>query len=140
MPMEDIDPNTGEVLRAADGRLTTPDKQSNAGKMLVMIEDGAFDADLSEALRRLVCTLKANAFTNGGKSKGGVTIKIDLNLEGEHIFMAAGYEIKLPKEVRAKTIVFALEDGRFAANKPNQHTAFGARDVTPLHERQFKDV
>lgn len=123
------DPETGEELpRVADGSAPTP-AASNIGQLIALCEEGQLDADIARDSRKLVHALRAVAMTQGGKARGKITITLDVEVEGEMIMLRGDYAVKEPKVKRARSAMFATEDGRITPNRPNQHQFFGLRTV-----------
>lgn len=129
MQAGDYDPDTGEILQAADGR-PMPRKAVTVADTLRLLADGQFDLDASEILRQLVKKLEAHAFTNRGVSKGKFTIELDISLaNGAHV-ITPSVKMKAPEPKHLGTVLFAHEDGGLSRNPPGQSALFGVREVS----------
>lgn len=128
--MEDYDTQTGEILPpAADGR-PVRHAASTFGQFVAFLEDGQFDADVATDLKDMAATLQDLAGQQGS-AKGKLTVVFDFKVENGMFMIAAKHSVKLPDEVRPKSVAWTTEDNRFTPNKPNQGQLFGVRDVTP---------
>lgn len=127
--MEQIDPQTGEILPpAADGRPLRP-AASTFGQFIGFLEDGQFDADVAVDLRDMAAEIQDIA-AQQGSAKAKLTVEIDFKVENGMFIIAAKHKIKLPDPVRAKSVAWTTEDNRFTPHKPNQGQLFGVRDVS----------
>lgn len=128
--MEAHDLETGEILPpAADGRPLRA-AASTFGQFVAFLEDGQFDADVATDLKEMAASLQDIAATQGA-AKGKLTVEVDFKVENGMFIIAAKHKIKLPDEVRPKSVAWTTEDNRFTPHKPNQGQLFGVRDVTP---------
>ena len=127
--MEAFDTQTGEVLPpAADGRALRP-AASTFGQFIGFLEDGQFDADVALDLKEMAAKLQDIAATQG-TAKGKLTVEIDFKVDNGMFVIAAKHKVKLPDEVRPKSVAWTTEDNRFTPHKPNQGQLFGVRDVS----------
>lgn len=127
--MEQVDPQTGEILPpAADGRPLRP-AASTFGQFIGFLEDGQFDADVAVDLRDMAAEIQDIA-AQQGSAKAKLTVEIDFKVENGMFIIAAKHKIKLPDPVRAKSVAWTTEDNRFTPHKPNQGQLFGVRDVS----------
>jgi hypothetical protein len=128
--MEAQDRETGEILPpAADGRPVRP-AASTFGQFIGFLEDGQFDADVATALKDMAADLQDRAAAQGS-AKGKLTVEIDFKVENGMFIIAAKHKVKVPDEVRARSVAWTTEDNRFTPHKPNQGQLFGVRDVSP---------
>lgn len=127
--MEAHDLETGEILPpAADGKPLRP-AASTFGQFIGFLEDGQFDADVAIALKDMAADLQDLAAAQGS-AKGKLTVEIDFKVENGMFIIAAKHKIKVPDEIRPKSVAWTTEDNRFTPHKPNQGQLFGVRDVT----------
>lgn len=132
MVMTDKTPIDGEVQqpqRAADGgRLFGA--AATFGQFIGFLESGQYDADAYRAFQDLGHGVKAIAIENGGKAKGKMQLTIEVEVEGDAVFLRPSFKVVLPDAgKRPRTIAWQLPDGRFTPNKPYQEQLFGMRDV-----------
>lgn len=128
--MEAFDREAAEVLPpAADGRALRP-AASTFGQFIGILEDGQFDADVALALKEMAAGLQDVASTQG-TAKGKLTVEIDFKVDNGMFVIAAKHKVKMPEEVRPRSVAWTTEDNRFTPHKPNQGQLFGVRDVTP---------
>lgn len=120
-------PDTGG--RAADGG-HVPGACNTLGEFVKSLEDGQFDADCYEAIKELAAAMQEHAWQNGGKSKGKVTISIDLVQEGTLTEIKASFKVTQPENKRPKSVMWLTENHRFTRTRPNQGQLFGIRDVS----------
>lgn len=107
---------------------------------LLMLEDGALHADLSEALRELNAEMNNHAHITGGKSKGRLTLDIDFSLDGAVFEITSDFKLKLPKSKRARSVAWSTPGNNFTPNNPKQMTLFGVRDVTSSGSGDIRNV
>lgn len=114
--------------RAADGAVMQTVAHT-AGNFLDMLEDGAFSQEVHKNLRQVADQMAAITSMTGNKTKGKVTLVIDLEKEGEHFSIRGKVTAKAPELPRPKSIVWSDEGGRFTRFPPNQAQMFGTRSV-----------
>lgn len=125
-----IDGEVQQPSRAADGQRLYG-AAATFGQFFGFLESGQFDADAYMAFQDLGHGVKAAAIDNGGKAKGKMQISIELEVEGDAVFLRPSFKITLPDAgKRPRTISWQLPDGRFTPNKPYQEQLFGMRDVS----------
>jgi hypothetical protein len=134
-PRESVDTLTGEITtddpalrRAADG-LVVPATARSAGSMLDLLEDGAFSAEAYEQVRNLLATMTDISAATGGKSKGKITLTIDVTKDGEAFTMQGKVVVKTPELPRPKSIMWTDDRGDVCRFPPNQVQMFGNRPL-----------
>lgn len=152
------DPKTGEILDdtdasgedaraltardgyAADG-LPVKKRSGHLADVLRMLEDGQFNADVSEEMRDLAQAIDAHAHNNKGVAKGSMTIQLDLSQANGVLVITGTSKIKKPVQKRGGTALFIGEDGSLGRNPPGQSPMFGERKPRdPYDERKTRDV
>lgn len=133
--MEQREPLTGEIStadpmtrRAADGNLV-PAAALTGGQFLDALEEGQFSGDLHVALKDLAAEMQDIGNSTGQKTKGKVTITIDLTREDNAFRIAADMKVTKPKLPRPRSIMWTDEHNRFTRFPPNQGQFFGVRSV-----------
>lgn len=114
--------------RAADGAVMRTEAHT-AGHFVDMLEDGAFSQEVHRQLKDVAAQMAAITNATGGKTKGRVTLVIDLEKEGEHFGIRGKVTAKAPELPRPKSIVWAEPGGNFTRFPPNQAQMFGVRPV-----------
>lgn len=80
---------------------------------------GAFSSEIVE-------TLKALKDQTGGrpkaKAKGSVTLKLNIEVEGNSATIDADIDSKRPKPVRGSSFYFVLDDGSLSTEHPQQQS------------------
>jgi hypothetical protein len=120
---------------AADGRRRNPGAHSLAD-FFRMIEAGAFDRDVAEALLGAAAKMEDYAAESGAKIKATLTVAVEIVRDPDGLYFLTGsYKIKLPEPKRPRSLAWLTDDNRFTPNKPNQSQLFGElRDVTPKRD------
>lgn len=128
---EDVSQSQPDIIttRAADGNRLVQ-AAGTFSQLIAFLEGGQLDLDAASELRKLVSEMRDVAITNGGKTKGQLSLVLDFALEGAAFFVTAKTKLKLPDEKRPRSITWATEDGRLSPNPPNQGQLFGVRDVS----------
>jgi hypothetical protein len=151
--MNDHDPVTGEILADDDTRgggavsvLAADNKPvaKRSGYMsdvLRMLEDGQFNADVSEAMRGLAAALEAHAHNNKGQAKGRLSLTFDFHLANGVLVITPNHTVKKPVQKRIGTALFVGEDGSLGRNPPGQRPMFGAQAPRdPYEAREVRDA
>lgn len=125
--------------RAADGG-PVPGTCNTLGEFVRTLEDGQFDADCYDAIKNLSAALNEHAWSNGGKSKGKVTITLDFIQEGQATEIKAAFKVAEPADKRPKSILWTTEDHRFTRTRPGQHQLFGIRDASASRAERPRDA
>lgn len=111
--------------RAADG-LPAPVAATNLGYLLNSLENGKLSADVIEQLSALGVGMSEIAEMTKKKQKGSLTIKLNLETDGEgSFFITADVTVKVPKLPRGKSLAWQDENGHFSRNQPRQQVFFG---------------
>lgn len=92
------------------------------------VEDGQLQADLSQALQRLLADMRTHQINVGGNPKGKIAINFDLKLENGVVEVTGNYTVNAPKRVGGKSIYWVTEDGHLTSRNPKQMDML--RDVT----------
>lgn len=126
---------------AADGKPVAK-RSGHLSDVLRLIDDGQFNADASEDMRKLVLALQEHAKSNKGIAKGSITIKMDFTLANGILVTTPDVSIKTPKVKRDGTALFIGEEGTLGRNPENQQALFGDRAPRdPFAERQaIRDI
>lgn len=114
--------------RAADGSALPPAANTFADFVRFQ-EDGQLNAEMTEALKSLAHDMMATAIESGGKAKGKMSVSFDFSLDGRVFSIASKFKVDVPEAKRAKSIMWATEDGRFTPSNPFQGNLFGVREV-----------
>lgn len=130
--MEQHDPDTGEILEAADGGKRYP-SVTRLTDLVFMLNDGAFNEDAADTLATFAADMEERGCDTGKKVKGSITLKIDVERDHDGIyFFTPVLTTKLPPAAHGRTIGWVTEDNRFTPNQPRQGHLFGTvREVTP---------
>lgn len=147
--MKDHDPETGEVLEhalvdqetvAADN-LPVPKRSRSASNVLAMLDDGEFNADLSEAIHELLKQIEGHAHRNKGQAKGQVDVKLQLSYANGMLVIVPDFKVKAPVEKRGGTALFIGEDMSLGRNPPGQRAMFGSKARDPDADmREVRDA
>lgn len=130
---ETIDQAAGEVLgegeqvpvtKAADGNVMLPVSRS-AGTFIDLLEDGDLSADAYGQLQDLAQQVRAVAEAQHGKAKGSLTLKIDLEYEGEAFKVRGEVKVKTPELPRRRSVLWLDNKNDFSRFPPNQFQMFG---------------
>lgn len=124
---EQEEPQTA-VIAAADGQII-PAPARSAGNFIDLLEDGDFSADVHAQLQELAQQMRAVANSAGGKAKGGVTIKLELELEGDAFKIRGDVKVKAPDLPRRRSILWTDDQDNFCRFPPQQTQMFGARPI-----------
>ena len=114
--------------RAADGSRLPPAANTFAD-FVRFLEDGQFDAELSNALQELNTEMSHVAIESGGKAKGKLTLTLDFALEGKVFTISSKHKVDVPEPKRPKSVMWSTQDGRFTPSNPQQGQLFGVREV-----------
>ena len=134
MQDEKIDPATGEITTdlprnsAADGTII-PATALSAGTLVDLLEDGQFSIDAYQQIRELGEAMTDIGNATGMKTKGRVTITIDLAKDGEAFTVQGSVKVKAPEMPRPKSIMWSDDGGNFCRFPPNQTQMFGTRPI-----------
>lgn len=112
---------------AADGS-PIPTAAFTGGQFIDQLEAGQFSQDLHRALGDLAADM-TDMHAIGQKTKGKITITIDLTKEDDAFRIASKFDVKAPKMPRPKTIMWSDEHNRFTRFPPGQNQLFGDRNV-----------
>lgn len=148
--MDNHDPVTGEILGddeaggehalnvlAADGQ-PQPKRSGQIADVIRMAEEGQFNVDASEAMRKLLETMERHARGNKGVSKGRVTLELDFMLGNGIFILTPKFKLKEPEFKRGGTPLFVGAGGTLGVNPPGQRALFGVRD--PDQRREVREV
>ena len=116
------------VRRAVDGNLV-PAAALTGGQFIDQLEDGNFSADLHVTLKDLAAKMHEIGTQTGQKTKGTVTIKIDLLREDNMFRISSDLKVKEPELPRPRSVMWTDEHNRFTRFPPNQGQFFGVRSV-----------
>jgi hypothetical protein len=130
----DHNPETGEILEehAADGGRRYP-AASTLTDLLMMLKDGAFNADSTAPLQEFAQKLEAAGIDSNKKVKGKITLAIDVDFDPDKGFstLTPSLAFKLPTAKHGATVAWFTRDGRLSPNMPRQGNLFGTiREVT----------
>jgi hypothetical protein len=153
--MDNIDQSTGEILsdddelgvnalptQAADGGLVAR-RSGHVSDVLRMLEEGQFNADVSDEMRGLAEALKAHAANNKGSAKGSLTIKLDFSMANGLVVVTPSSTVKKPVQKRDGTALFLGDNNSLGRNPPNQAAMFGdraPRDDWANENQQVREV
>jgi len=147
--MERHDPDTGEILGddeaggeyarnviAADGN-PQPKRSGLIADVIRMAEEGQFNLDASEAMRKVLETMERHAKQNKGVSKGRVTLELDFMLGNGIYILTPKFKVKEPEFKRGGTPLFVGTNFTLGVNPPGQRALFGEqRPVREIDERR----
>lgn len=114
--------------RAADGALMRS-TAATGGQFIDLLEDGAYSRQVQNELRKVAAQMAAISDMTGNKTKGKVTLTLDLEKEGEHFSVRAKVVAKAPEMPRPKSVVWQDQGGNFTRFPPGQAQMFGTRPV-----------
>jgi len=99
-------------------------KLKSIDEVLVNLEDGDLVRELSAELQKAAAYLKEHAADRGkgGKAKGSITLKINLEVQGSSLTFESDYDVKLPKKPRASTTLFVSNKGEVMTGHPRQES------------------
>ena len=149
--MTDFDPETGEIPasqqvidapvreHAADG-LPVPARSRAASNLIKMLDDGEFDAELSQRMRGLFKKMEAHAHRNKGQAKGEINLALKMHLANGMLVITPDYKVKEPVEKRGGTALFIGEDMSVGRNPAGQSAMFGSRARDPDDVRETRDI
>lgn len=129
MEAKPFDPDTGEILQpprehAADGReLTTA--AFTGGAMLDLLEEGQFGVDLHTALAEVAKATTDQANRTGNKSKGSVSIKLEIERDGDSFRIRPELKVVTPKDPRPRSTMWVDQHMNFTRFPPQQTQLFG---------------
>jgi hypothetical protein len=103
---------------------------------------GRFDEEATQAVRELVRAMTRVAETSGGKPKGQIVITLKLQLDRGVFDMDPAIKVTTPATQRARTIFYAMPDGRLSKHDHRQTelALSGARDVSTADDRPIRVV
>lgn len=93
-------------------------------RFIAMLEDGDFNADLSEELKRISEELQSFQENFGGKPKAQLAITVKFTLDGAVFDIVSDFKTTLPHAKRAKSVAWAAPDGTFSPENPRQMNLF----------------
>lgn len=97
----------------------------DAQTIIGTLEGGGLAADLSAEITDTLAALKeATGGRPKAKAKGSVTLKIDLEVEGDTAYVAGEISSKRPKTPRDRAFFFVTDDGALSREHPRQHDMF----------------
>lgn len=106
-------------------------------QFIQMLDDGRFNAELTDALRQINAEMKNHAQIFGGKCRGALTLKVEFTFEKGYFEIAPSFDTKLPKVKRNPTIAWSTSGDEFTPENPKQMNLFGKpRDVTDVDVRR----
>lgn len=118
---------TTETLMAPPAR--TRAELRGLDQILSMLDNGDYLPQLITDLETLNVEMKDFSQAFGCKSKGKITITLDLtNDRYGQIEMTANHVVKVPKAPAAKAILWTTADGQMTPSNPNQ-TRMTIREV-----------
>lgn len=100
-------------------------------KFIGNVEDGQLQADLTNALQRLLADMRTHQINVGGNPKGKIAINFDFKLENGVVEVSGNYSVTAPKRVGGKSIYWVTEDGHLTGRNPKQMDML--RDVSGSH-------
>jgi len=103
----------------------------DAQTIIGALENGEAAAELSKEITETLAALKEQG---GGrpkaKVKGSVTLKLDIEVEGNSATITADIQSKRPKPVRGSSFYWVLDDGSLSTEHPQQMNMFnGPREA-----------
>ena len=98
--------------------------------LLIEIESGKLNDDLSAELQRLVATLRDHLAAFGGKKvKGSLTLKLDLTLDRGAVDLIATLKVKEPDAPRDRSLFWPSTGDNLLPHNPDQLELKGIRAV-----------
>jgi hypothetical protein len=118
---DDHDPDTGEILDAADGGRRYP-SASTLSDLILMLKDGQFNADSSNPLQEFATKLEAAGIDGNKKVKGKIALNIEVEFDPTREFsiLTPSLKMTLPVEKHGATVAWFTSDGRLSPNKPRR--------------------
>jgi len=103
----------------------------HATDILAGLDEGALLPALSDALTETLRKLNEhNAGRKKAKSKGAVSLKIEIVVEDGMATIVPTLETKTPKETRSSAVFWVLQDGTLSTEHPRQTDMFAGPRVT----------
>lgn len=115
-------------VMAADGN-PQPKRSGYVSDVIRMLDEGQFNADVSEDMRDLTAYLHEYAKRNKGSAKGKLVITLDFVIGNNAMVVAPTHTVKKPVEKRAGTMLFMAENGSLGVNPPTQSPLIGNRPI-----------
>lgn len=88
--------------------------------LLPSLDDGRFNACLSEAFRDLVARMRDDSRDRDSNSKGKLTITLDLKLVDGVFEIKSDYSVKAPHETFGRTLAWATDGNNLVRENPKQ--------------------
>ena len=89
-----------------------------------MLEDGVFEAELSDELNRINAALNDHAIDFAKTAKGKLSINFDFTLKEGVFEIKSDFKTKLPEIPRRRTIAWSTPDNNFSPSNPRQRDMF----------------
>lgn len=98
---------------------------------LQTMQRGAFDDEITAAVRELVVEMTQAVEKGTSKPKAKLTITVDLTLDRGMMDLTADFAVKHPKKVRGRTVMYPGPGGTLLPHDPQQLSLEvpGARDT-----------
>jgi len=98
-------------------------KIRDATQILAMLERGEFATAVTEKLQEVIDACR-DAATPKVTSKGSITIKLNVEVQGVQITFYGEVDGKTPKVARGSSIYFLAPDGSISTEHPQQMDMF----------------
>ncbi len=109
---------------------------------LQTMQRGAFDDEITAAVRELVVEMTQAVEKGTSKPKAKLTITVDLTLDRGMMDLTADFAVKHPKKVRGRTVMYPGPGGTLLPHDPQQLSLEvpGARDAAVEGTRNVRVV
>ena len=106
-----------------------PDETRTFSNFLARCEEGVLDNDLTEKLSEIVKTLRQRQRDYGGKPVASLSLEVSFKLDDGMIEVRTGVKVKVPKEVRGRTLLFPSANDLLTSRNPRQRELALMRDA-----------
>jgi hypothetical protein len=115
--------------------MANPDQDQAFSGFIEGLSRGSLNDEATDQLRELVKEMTRIAETSGGKPKGKLVLTINLMLDRGIMDVDPKLTVTRPTPVRARSVMYALADGRLSKNDVRQNelalSSGGVKDGTP---------
>lgn len=111
-------------------------KLREATQIIGMLENGKFNADLSDDIAKTLATLlEMSEQSEGHTFKGKTTIVLNFAVKDGATIIGAKFDSTTPERPRRNTMLFNLDDGTLSTEHPRQTDMFSPRAVETPGDR-----
>lgn len=93
----------------------------NFNLLLAELEDGQFNADVSDKMQEVVKALTTSVLESGTKrAKGFLAITLDFTLDSGNMLISGSMASKLPSKPRGRSLFWTTKDNGLSRENPKQ--------------------